>query len=269
MDTQWVVQSNLGSHDDVERIAQACAALGLQCIQVQSIPFSSELPDVPEGQPTVFYGSTRFVFNAWRSRRWTPCAFHDEEAFRVSRAQAAWGARMFNAQARLTTLGPLAAEPWPASRAFFLRPDGDHKEFAGQVMQMGELRDWVARLEPGGFEFDLATPVVVAEPVEIDYEWRLFLVDGRAVAASHYRASGRLSIQADAPAEVIAFAEEAAARWSPAPAFVLDVASAAGRLGVLEVNGMNSSGFYACSIPAVVESVSRLAERLCRQAGSA
>ncbi|ABC31369.1 hypothetical protein HCH_04670 [Hahella chejuensis KCTC 2396] len=58
---------------------------------------------------------------------------------------------------------------------------------------------------------------------------------------------------------VIKFTEKMAARWSPAPVFVMDVAACAGALYVLEINGFNSSGFYACDIETIVREVSAYA----------
>jgi hypothetical protein len=253
---RWVVQSNLGSAKDVKAIAAACSELQLPCTLVESIPFSEDLPDVPTDLPAIFYGSSNFVTNVYRSRRWWPGAFFDEETFRYSIAMARYGAHMLNSSATITTMEAFSTQKVPPEQEFFIRPDGDLKEFAGAVYSFQDFQEWCERLRPGGFTLELSTPIMVATPIDIDHEWRLFLVESHVVSGSHYRARGDLDISQWLPTEVADFAEAIAGMWSPALAFVLDIAEVEGKLRVLEVNGFNSSGFYANDIRRIVQRVS-------------
>ena len=119
-----------------------------------------------------------------------------------------------------------------------------------------ELVAWRANLQKENLTDILDCPVVVAEPVGISHEWRLFIVDGRASSGSHYRSRHRLDVSPDVPDEVIVFAEETAATWSPAPVFVLDICQSGDQLFVLEVNCFHSSGFYAADVRKIFADVS-------------
>lgn len=253
---RWIVQSNLGSSRDIDAIATACAELGIECERVVAIPFASELPDVSAAVPTVFYGSSNFVTNVHRSGRWRPGAFFDENAFQFTETLRHYGGHCLNADARITTMAGLAEDEAPDETRLFVRPVADLKEFAGTEFELGEYRAWFSRLNQGGFELGPDTAIIAAPIKAIEHEWRLFVVEGRVVTGSHYRTNGVLAASPGLPPEVIAFGEAMAAIWSPALVFVIDVAQSGGRLSVIEINGFNSSGFYASDIPAIVEAVS-------------
>ncbi|WLQ15153.1 ATP-grasp domain-containing protein [Hahella aquimaris] len=255
----WVVQSNLGDSDDAAKIESSCRGLGYDCAMIRVIPFATDLPDIPNDRPTIFYGSSNFITHAHRSGKWSPCAYFDERQFLFSEALRHYGNRLLNADARILTMEQFAQSGANDEEVFFIRPNGDLKEFAGTITTFKAFRDWADKLRPGGFTVDLSLPMVAAKPKDIEHEWRLFIVAGMVVAASHYRADGRMQVFAGAPETVISFTEEMAATWSPAPVFVMDVAVCAGELYVLEINGFNSSGFYACDIEAIVREVSAYA----------
>jgi hypothetical protein len=54
---------------------------------------------------------------------------------------------------------------------------------------------------------------------------------------------------------VVAFAGAMAARYAPAPVFVLDVGETEAGLRVVETNCFNSAGWYACDAAAIVRRV--------------
>jgi hypothetical protein len=103
--------------------------------------------------------------------------------------------------------------------------------------------------------------VVVAAPKILHHEWRLFMVEGRFCSGSHYGRYGGMEVRAHVPAAVRDFAETAARIWQPAEAYVVDVGEFRNNLKVIEVNGMNSAGFYASDIGRIVAEVSEMTAR--------
>jgi hypothetical protein len=134
----------------------------------------------------------------------------------------------------------------------FVRPDEDNKAFAGAVYDANGLRlatsQWAGRI---------AAAVIVASPMAIQTEWRLFAVAGEVVAASSYRREGRGCLDGYVPADVIDFGERLIRLWSPAPVFCLDIAVTGKRLGVVEVNCFNAARFYGADVARIVGAVSR------------
>jgi len=259
-DVLWVVQSNLGNADALAALLDAFRAVQVPFRTVAAIPFSPDLPDIDWAGPVLFYGATNFIASVIKSGRYHPGAFFSEERFRVSAWGPAYGDHLLNRGAEFTTLGEFAAQQHDADDLFFIRPDCDSKSFAGEVVRFGDFKEWSDRISHGGFTLGPDERIVVAEPQHIRREWRVFIVGGKAVAASQYRVSFRLEVSEETPDEVLVFAEARALDYSPAPAFVLDVADTLAGLKVIEVNCLHSAGFYAARVEPIVREVTRLAQ---------
>jgi hypothetical protein len=256
----WLVQTNMGSASDIAAWTDALDAEGIPWQGVEVAPFSGEVPEVDWVGPVVCYGSTSFVVACKESGRFLPGVWHDDERFSYGAWAENLGAMLLNSPdaTRRTTIGEYAAAAVSdPGEPVFARPERDLKEFNGAVWAAGELRDWCAKIAAGGFEpLGPDTPMVVGTPFGIAEEWRLFVVDGEVVAASSYRRGGKLDKREGAPPEVLEFAAEAIACWQPAPVFTLDVCRSGDGLFVVEAQGFNSAGHYACDLRAVVRAVS-------------
>ena len=252
----WAIQNHPQSKNPA-LLAQACAAAGFDALLLEAS--DDELPGVPWDRPVLFYGSCRFVSNVQRSGRWRPCAYFDPQLLRFSAYLEHYGARLLNHDAhsmRLCDAGDL-----PAGEKFFVRCDADSKELAGDVWSGAQLHSYVDKLLEANATALLDLPIVVAARRRIDYEWRLFVADGHVCGATQYRYAGELACARDVPQNVVDFAAETAAIWSPLPVFVIDVASCGADLFVLELNGFNSSGFYAADVGGIVRAVAQFAGR--------
>lgn len=62
------------------------------------------------------------------------------------------------------------------------------------------------------------------------------------------------------PPDAIHFAECAAARWTPASVFVMDVARVDGAWKIVECNCFSGSGFYEADVLRIVRAVSSFQE---------
>jgi hypothetical protein len=260
MKALWVVQKNLGNVDD---LLQALDHEKVQHKDVDVIPFSDDLPDVVHDGPVLFYGATGFITKVWMSRRWVPGAFCDPGTFCYRRYVEEWGDLMLNSDARLTTIGEFAKETnHQSDDLFFIRPDSDLKDFAGNVFSFGEMHDWFDKLSCGGCTFGPELSIAVAQATNIWAEYRLWMVEGRCVAATQYRKDRVLFKRDGCRADFVLKAEEAARLWSPAPVFVMDVCEARpDEFKIVEANCFNSAGFYAADVGAIVRAVTNFLEK--------
>jgi len=263
MKTTWVVQSNLLNSKDSEAIKVACAKHGHSFVPVRVKPFSSDLPEVSTGSPTIFYGATNFINNVYLNGQWIPGTFFHSTNFTIKACMDHYKEHMLNYPCEFTTIGKFAQSHQPMDKQFFIRPDKDLKEFAGDVMDFNKMIRWERSIRhlPGcdnNPTLSTSTEIVVAEPVGIAHEWRLFLVNGRVSSGSHYRSYGKLTITYDLPERVRAYAEEMCRIWLPSQVFVMDVAESAGNLYIVECNCFNSSGFYYSDIEKIVVDISDL-----------
>lgn len=209
-------------------------------------------PDIaPEG-PVMVCGTYSMARIAARMG-WTPGSFHN--ANHDHRAWAsAYGEDLLNADAVTLRLADVD-RPWDR---FFIRPCEDSKAFSGQVIAWDGFREWRDR----GIERSADTSVmgpntlVLCAPVQAVYtEARFFVVDGSIAASTTYRVGRNVVADPDVSPQAEAFARLMVVRWTPARAFVLDVALADSGWRVVEINCINCSGFYGANVPRIVAAI--------------
>ena len=87
-------------------------------------------------------------------------------------------------------------------------------------------------------------------------------MQGEVITASGYKVGSikRYSPPEHVDARITRFARECAAIWSPNDAFVLDVADTADGLEIIEINNLNSAGFYKADMQKLVFALNALSE---------
>ena len=168
---------------------------------------------------------------------------------------------------RLTDLASARAVDRPA----FIKP-ADDKCLSAQVYA---ARDAL----PSRDVLPDATPVLIAEPVEWEVEFRCFVLEGEVVTSSPYLRNGRLArdesgewAASDAESDAAVsfcrrFLDDAPARTPPA--CVVDVGVISGRgWAVVEANAAWGSGIYGCD-PVRVLPVLRRATLAAGESGAA
>lgn len=250
---QWLLQSN---HPNLSTIRELAAILRDQGNAVHMATLkghSTELPDLSmlnPSDPVVCYGPS-FVPRAFAYPALNPGIFFDPASFRWSAFDAGWDGMMLSSG----RVVPAVAAPDMVGVQAFVRPDEDSKAFDGGIFDEKSMAETIdLALMRGLLQPD--TPVVVAEPVRVDAEWRTFVVGGEVVAASSYRRDGVGDINLHVPHGVIDMAFEAAERWMPADVFCLDIALSGDRYGIVEANCFNASRFYGADAAAVLSAVS-------------
>jgi hypothetical protein len=254
---RWVVQSNLTSQGDLAGMREACEELGIRYEEVKVIPFSNDLPDFEIQACTIYYGSTTFTGLVYNDPRTKPGIFFDEESFSMENYMAKWGSYMLNYDSTVTTFRGLMQEGHAPDKLFFIRPDADTKAFAGEVKRFDEIREWYKSFSKvAGIDFSEDSPIIVGPPYNLKFEWRLWIVDKRVVAASRYRVYFQLNKQRGCPKEVIEFAEARCREYTPHDIFVMDICASGDEYYIVECGCMNGAGFYDADISAIVEGVS-------------
>ncbi len=200
--------------------------------------------------------------NHAKARGWTPGAWLDNLDFQIQRDM--WPGDMLNSDAWVGTID--AAYPY-RELPFFVRPVHDTKSFTGQVFddkQWSEFRDGVLALNPE--DKPTLTPdtlVMISTKKEIWSETRTWIVDGKVVTASGYKVGTikRYSAPEQVDKYITDFAQECADIWCPNDAFVLDVAETPNGLRIVEINNLNSAGFYKADMQKLVMALNDLVEK--------
>jgi hypothetical protein len=261
--THWILQNNLYSEEGFESLTDALERFGFPYSIHKCVPFVGTLePEAnpPEG-PVVVMGSYTLARHA-KERGWLPGAWLDNLDFKIQ--LKAWGERMLNADGTVTTIKNFAAMLLQ-HKPFFVRPVHDTKAFTGQVFDFGswtEFRDGIYRVQLDNPSITINTEIMVCEKKEIHSETRTWIVDGKVVTASGYKVGTlkRYTSPEQVDARITDFAQDCATTWSPNRAYVLDVAETPDGLKIVEINNLNSAGFYKADMQRLVQALNELAE---------
>ena len=257
----WVIQSNMYAEENYEHLLAALDRFKLPYSVHKVVPFVGTLE--PECNPpagsVIVMGSTRLARVA-QERGWKPGSFLNEN-FDYFVQRKHWGRAMLNYHSITYKFGSVQKMFWE-DKPFFIRPMDDSKAFAGMVTDWPsyvEWRDKVAKLTPEDDPtLTLDTKVIVGPVMEIYREYRLFVTDQRVVTASLYKIGSRPQSDATVEPAILAFGEELAKKWSPAEAYAMDIADTPRGLKVIEVNNINSAGWYKADMNKLVAALEEM-----------
>jgi hypothetical protein len=141
---------------------------------------------------------------------------------------------------------------------FFARPTLDSKVFSGKVYSQRAWADYTNLCEDNNLVKVISkeTQVLVSPTKHIQQEIRCWAVGGKIVTASSYKIGSRIVYtNYDDESYIVDFAQKMVDKYQPAEAFVIDIALADDKLSVIEINNINSAGFYDCNIIKLIEAL--------------
>ena len=245
---QWILERDMWPEHEAEMLA-ACRAVGA-AVLVELDSDGKIMGRTPQAAPPVVAYGSKAIKAAIARYGWSPGGWF-EGGFDVASYAKGLGDLYLNADFRVIPASRVSEQPEPR---LFLRPLDDDKLFAGGVFDRADFSNWLRRQREIGYlpteDFDLAAAV----PVTLGAEHRVVVVLGRAAAGCRYKPDQAPGL----PDEAAACAERAAARYAPAPVFVVDVAETASGLRVVEYNAFNSADLYCCDRQAVAAAITEM-----------
>ncbi len=266
----WVIQHNLWKEEGFTSLTNALDRFGCPYEVVKVVPFTNRLipvdydqdiehledipePTIPSEGLVVVCGSVTLARIA-KNRGWTPGSFLNEN-FDYPKWRANYGAHLLNFDSEVCRFDEVS---FTSSESLFVRPCKDTKAFCGQIFEKDEFEKWrddVLVLSTGHSTLRADTRVAVAPPKQICREFRFFVVDKVLVTQSQYKLGNRVVLDPAVEPDIIAFAQEMVDMWQPSRAFVLDIALTDKGFKIVEINNLNSAGFYACDVMKIVAAV--------------
>ena len=251
---RWFIQQNLNDEQLVQKMVAICKKHQLPYALFDLIPFQKDL-SLPWGG-LLFYGTVQ-IKERLQENCFGGCLFFDDGIFQMTNYLEKWGAKMLNYGAKLTSVQHFEKTNLNADELVFVRPNADDKSFNGQVKTFGELADWfksIPNLSP-------KTQILIGKPYHLQKEWRIWMLNGKAITATQYRENMKLHPNAEVPEAVLKFAQKCAKIYQPNRAFVMDVGLCAGELFIIECGCVHFAGFYKADLEKWMLAFSRFANR--------
>lgn len=270
----WIIQGNLSKEDGLRKLIDTVKNKNIPYRLVKSIPFTDYIVDmetdintineknvpdliVDNNQKMVTMGSYTLARTA-KKRGWTPGAFINDN-FEFSKWLSGWGKEnMLNAEAIEAKIKDIVIpEEWIT---LFARPCEDTKFFSGTVFERDNLKFWLNEVMKGTDKESLnaETRIIIAPIKKILAEYRLFVVDSNIVTGSMYKVRDQVIYGEHVDPLALSFAESMISKWEPDRAYVLDIAITDEGPKIIEVNNINSSGFYLCDMDKIVDAIEKM-----------
>jgi hypothetical protein len=259
----WLIESGVYG-PEIDLLAAEVRRQGMECRFVTYREIVKGPTPLPPGACVIVYGTYPTVRHAMLHHGWLPGGWCSPENLDCATYYPHFTDFLLNRRHEILPGVAAIREKERLFREFardgrvFARPTSVHKLFVGRLIAQ---EDFETALAPT--RYDSESRVVVAEPRELDREWRLVVAGDEVVAASQYAEGGAKSVAPSCPDEVFAFARAmlAAVRWRPDDLFMLDVCESSEGLLLVELNSFSCSWLYACDFAAVVEDASWIAAR--------
>lgn len=251
----WIVQNNTANEAGWVTLVTTLERFNIPHSVHKIIPFVGELVDPPEIDHTnvICIGSYSLRHYA-KKHSYAPGVF-DLEPYDFTQQLAHWGDHMLNADSIVTSF----EHANPDHEEFFCRPILDSKSFAGVVFSRDEFYEWKRKIcvleHDYGDSVSKHTMIQVAPTKQIYAEYRFFIVDGKISTASMYKQADKvvsLNIDQAGMLELFGFVKSRIAEWNPLGSMCIDIADTHSGFKIIEINTINSSGFYAANVQKLV-----------------
>lgn len=254
----WILQTNLLNEKTTDDLITQLERQNTLYSLVEMVPFSGEItPDIDVDGEIFVCGSTS-LGKVSRKKGWKPG--YIDENIDMAILLEHYGEEMLNYGAIICKFKDVE-HIWDR---FFIRPCSDNKEFAGQVMTWDEFIIWqqqVLALEGSYSSLTGDDMVVINKPAEIYTEYRFYVVNGKVITGSQYKLGDSVIYSNVVDYRVEWYASDMIHRWSPNQAFVIDIADTPNGLFIIEINSINSSGFYHCDMGKFVNAINNMRYR--------
>lgn len=260
----WVLQNNLFNEKEWPTLIATLERFKIPYSVHKVIPFVGELipPVTPLQEKVICFGSYSMRHTA-KANNWSP-GVYDLFNQNFIEQYKHWGNDMLNHDSTVCKFkDAVICEPT------FIRPIDDSKHFAGKVFEPEEFNTWRHGICVENYDYGNSltpdTMVQLCKPKQIYAEYRYWIVDREIVTKSLYKRGGRVIYSPQVDTRFDNFVKmvirgddttllptRSTKGWQPHRAYVIDVCDTPDGIKIVEINSMNSAGFYAGNIRDIV-----------------
>lgn len=238
----FLIQANVYSDPDHYKIFDALEELNID-YEVINIPPNAERIDFKTDREDVFvYGSVTIARLAKQNTEWVPGSFYGGSHLYEVYSKY-YGENLLNHNVSVHKISE--ALNWKKDELKFIKPYSEAKIFTGKVFNRTEWEDFVFEsLENQSNRITEDALVQVSEVKQTVKEARLWIVGGKIIDAGYYKFNDHAPFEEKVSEEGLDFASEMIRLFNLEEAFVMDICLTGEGWKIVEVNCINSSGFY-------------------------
>ncbi len=243
------LQKNIFKDIHYDNLITTIQKFGYDYQIVEFFPNSTELKYEPIESKNVFcWGSVKLARFA-NKYNWNPGSlFNENHDYRVYSQY--YKENLLNWDSQVINFEDNFIEP---GFVFHARPCEDSKSFTGQIFTKESWNEFVLKaLNDPISRLKKETPVQISKVKEIYKEVRFFIINGKIITASQYKLGNSMIFEENNESYLHDYVTEMISIYQPAVAFVMDIALCKEGLKIVEINCINSSGFYEINLQKLV-----------------
>lgn len=238
----FLIQSTVYSDPDHYKIFEALEELKID-YKVINISATADKIDFETDRKDIFvYGSVTIARLAKQKLDWVPGSFYGGNHLYEIYSQH-YGKNLLNHKVSVQKISEELL--WKGGEEKFIKPYNEAKIFTGKIFKESEWKDFVfERLENQTNRITADSLIQVSEAKRTIKEARLWIVDGQIVDSGYYRLHEDAPFEETVAQEGLDFAKKMIQLFNLEKAFVMDICLTDEGWKIVEINCINSSGFY-------------------------
>lgn len=238
-----LIQSNIHKDPDFDRIYPILDELK---IPFEKINLNSSITkiEISENRNDVFvYGSVKLAMLGKENPNWNFGSFHGgNHLFEIN--SKFYKENLLNYHTEVKELSAIL--DWQDKEQKFIKPYKFAKLFTGSIFTKIKWENFVENSlqNPNNPLLDSKSLVQISIPRDIIKEARLWIVGGKVIEAVYYKILKDIPFEENVEKEGIEFAERMISIFNVAEAFVMDICLTDIGWKIVEINCINSAGFF-------------------------
>jgi hypothetical protein len=239
----YLIQSNIYSDPDHYKTFEALDELGLEYEAYELLPTATEIELKSERKDIFVYGSVRLARLAIAHSDWNPGSFYGGN-HQFEKHAPYYQNHLLNYETTVIELSE--SINWNPGEEKFIKPYRDAKVFTGKVFTELKWNNFVSNAMQQSTTplLNSETLVQVSRPQHLIKEARLWIVGKSIVASVYYKFHGDQPFEENVSKDGIQFAKQMIDIYCVAEAFVMDIGFTDTGWKIVEINCINSAGFY-------------------------
>jgi hypothetical protein len=250
----YLIQSNIQYDPEHDKIWDVLDELQLSYEPIE-LAGQTDLDAVRTERKDIFvYGSVKLARLAKERSDWNPGSFYGGNHLFKAHAPY-YKDHLLNYDARVFRFGEQFQ--WKKDEQWFIKPHEDAKVFTGSIFTEMKWNDFVSNSlnNPRTPLLHAETLVQASRPRQLYKEARVWIVGKQVVAATYYKFHGNTLFEQEVDREGLDFVQQMIGIFNVAEAFVMDIGFTSEGWKIVEINCINSAGFYNIPIKPLFRSL--------------